>query len=275
MPRLLGDVRGSHIAEPRMGVEASTDGGAADREFVEPGQLPLDRRDPVVELGPPARDLLAEGDRGRVLQVGAADLHEVGVLLLQTEEDIAKQPHRRQQPPVDHLDGGDVHRRRECVVRRLAAVDVVVGVDWLLRAHHATSDLNRPVRDHLVGVHVRLGAAAGLEDHQRKLVVELPGDHLIRRLHDQLHRLGGQLAEFAVGERRTLLEDPEALLDGAAPLETLNADLEVVPRAFRLCPPVAVGGDVHVTHAVRLDAEGGRCGHRRGSGRWDCVGAAL
>ena len=53
------------------------------------------------------------------------------------------------------LDRRDVHHRREGVVRRLAAVDVVVGMDRRLGADHAAGELDRAVGDHLVGVHVR------------------------------------------------------------------------------------------------------------------------
>ena len=52
-----------------MGVEVGADGGAADRKLEQAGQRAFDRRDPVVELGDPARDELAHGERRRVLEV--------------------------------------------------------------------------------------------------------------------------------------------------------------------------------------------------------------
>jgi len=127
---------------------------------------------------------------------------EGGMPLLQRQEDVAKMSHRRQEAVVDHLHRGDVHRRRKRVVARLATVDVVIGMDGLLRAHHAAGDLDGTVRDHLVGIHVRLRAAAGLKHDERKMVVELSGDHLVGGLDDQLHRLRRQLAQFAVRQGR-------------------------------------------------------------------------
>src|SRR5581483_9739087 len=47
------------------------------------------------------------------------------------------------------------------VIRRLPTIDVIVGVRL------------RDVTDHLVGVHVGRGAAAGLEYVDRKMIVEL------------------------------------------------------------------------------------------------------
>ena len=275
MAGLLRDVLRRHVAEPGVGIQARAHGRAADREFIEPRQRPLDALDPVIELGPPARDLLAERDRGGILKMRATDLHEVGMLLFERQKHVAELPHRRQESVVDHLHGGDMHRGREGVVRRLAAVDVVVGMHRLLRSHHAAGDLDRAVGDHLVGVHVRLRAAAGLEHDQRKVVVELSGDHLVGRLHDQLHGGGRKLPQFAVGERRALLEHAERLFDRPAPLEAFRADLEVVAGPLGLGAPVAVGGDVDLAHAVGFDAERVRisvhdglwCGVD-GRGRW-------
>ena len=69
------------------------------------------------------------------------------------------------------LAGGDVHGGREGVVRGLAAVDVVVGVHGRLAAALPAQQLVGPVGDDLVGVHVGLGAGAGLPDDERELVV--------------------------------------------------------------------------------------------------------
>src|SRR3546814_14966786 len=70
------------------------------------------------------------------------------------------------------LRTGDVQRGRKAVVRRLAAIDVVVRVDRRLAAARAGENLVGAARDHLVGVHVALGAAAGLPDDERELAVE-------------------------------------------------------------------------------------------------------
>src|SRR5260370_497402 len=86
-------------------------------------------------------------------------------------------------------------------------VDVIVGMNRLLRSHLATGDLDRAVRDDLVHVHVRLRAGSGLPDAQRKMILQLPGDHLVGCLRDQLGLLVVQFAEIAIDQRRGLLED--------------------------------------------------------------------
>ena len=63
----------------------------------------------------------------------------------------------------DRLRGGDVDRRREGVVARLAGVDVVVGVD-------VGAGAGGEAGEHLVHVHVGAGARAGLEDVDREVV---------------------------------------------------------------------------------------------------------
>ena len=67
-------------AELRRRVQAGADRGAAERELAQVRQRGAQVRQAVVELGDPAGDLLAERQRRRVLQVGAADLDDVGEL---------------------------------------------------------------------------------------------------------------------------------------------------------------------------------------------------
>ena len=116
-----------------------------------------------------AAELLAQRERRGVLRVGAPDLDDVregprlgvqrGVQVLQ----------RRHQRVGDLARAGHVHGGGIGVVRRLAHVDVIVGVHGRLGAHHAAQPLDGAVRDHLVGVHVRLGARARLPDDQREV----------------------------------------------------------------------------------------------------------
>ena len=64
-------------------------------------------------------------------------------------------------------------------------------------------ELDGPVGDDLVGVHVGLRAAARLPDAQRELVVERALGHLARRLLDEAGQRLVQLAEIAVDPRPT------------------------------------------------------------------------
>jgi hypothetical protein len=82
---------------------------------------------------------------------------------------------------VDELvERCQVHGRGEDVVRGLAHVDVVVGMDILAGQR----------RQHLVRVHVGGGPRAGLEDVDRELVVEFAGGDLVPGCGDALGLFG-------------------------------------------------------------------------------------
>lgn len=66
---------------------------------------------------------------------------------------------------MDLQGNSDVHGRGVRVVGALGLVDVVVGMDGLLRPQAAAHDLDGAVGDHFVGVHVALSAGTGLPDH--------------------------------------------------------------------------------------------------------------
>ena len=151
------------------------------RQLVEAREGLLDPLEVGVELGHVAGELLAQREGDGVHQVGPADLGDPGEGLGLGGERVAQAPHRGQQARGQLLGGGDVHGRREGVVGGLRHVHVVVGMDRGLGTHHAAVELDGPVGDDLVGVHVGLGPAAGLPDAQREVVVELAVGHLAGR----------------------------------------------------------------------------------------------
>jgi hypothetical protein len=71
---------------------------------------------------------------------------------------------------------------------------VIVGVHRTLAATGLARQLVGTAGDHFVGVHVALGAAAGLPHHQGKLVVMLTVEHLVGGLFDQAGDIGRQVA---------------------------------------------------------------------------------
>ena len=150
------------------------------------------------------------------------------------------------------FDRGDVHGGGKGVVGALAPVDVIVGMNGLLGTHLAAGQLNRPIGDDLVRVHIRLGAGAGLKHDQGKMIVELAGDHLVRGPDNQINLLLGKLAEFTVGQSRPLLEYPERPDNGPGKAKPLHANREVVARAFGLSAPIAVCGYLNGSHAIRF-----------------------
>ena len=146
----------------------------------------------------------------------------------------------------------DMHRGRERIVRRLAHVDVIVRMHRLLGAEFAAEHLVGAVGDHLVQVHVALGAGAGLPDHERKVIVELAVDHLMRRAGDGAGTARVDQAQLAVGLGCGKLDDAEGVND--AHRHPVMADTEILPRAFGLRTPIAIGRNVDRTEAVGFAA---------------------
>ena len=199
-----------------------------------------------------AGEFLAERERRRVLGVGAADLDDAGELLGLFLQRLLQMRERRDQPVRDLLGRGDMHRGREAVVRRLAHVDVIVGMDRRFRAELAAEHLVGAVGDHLVDVHVGLGAGAGLPDHQREMVVELAVDHLLRRLDDGAGARASSRPSAMVDLGGGALDDAERADERQR--HALGADAEILERALGLRAPIAVGRHLDRAEGVGLGA---------------------
>ena len=78
----------------------------------------------------------------------------------------------------------DVERGGVGVVGRLRRVHVIVRIAVLILALLVAHQLERPVGDHLVGVHVRRGARAALEHVEPELVVKLAVDDFLAGAFD-------------------------------------------------------------------------------------------
>ena len=199
--------------EALWGIEARSDSRSALREAQDPRHDPFDPVDAVGKLRSIAGEFLAQGQRRRVLQVGAADLDDRVPALRLVGQSFMHLPERGEQPLVNRSSRGDMHGRREAVVRRLALVHVVVRVDRLLAAAIATKDLVGAAGDHLIGVHVRLRARPGLPDDQRELAVEIAAGDFGGGLLDRLGKLRVEAADARVHPRRGLLDEAQRMDD--------------------------------------------------------------
>ncbi len=185
--RFLGDPFRHFIREFRVAVQARADGRPAQGQFQHSGEAGFDALNRLIELGDIPGEFLPKRQRNGVHQMGPADFDDRFKFLLFDDQRIPQLLHARDQPMGDLLDGGNVHGCRERVVGRLGHVDIVVRMHRGFRPHHPVREFDGPVGDHLVDVHVRLRAAAGLPDPQGKMVVEFTRDHLICRLADEFH----------------------------------------------------------------------------------------
>ena len=246
------DPLGDPLGELRLGVESGADRSAALRERIELLQAQPRADDPVLHLRRVAGEFLAERQRGRVLGMGAADLDDVRELLALALERALQMRQRRQQAVGDLDRRSDMHRGREAVVRRLAHIDVIVGMHGLLGAPLAAEHFIGAGRDHLVRVHVGLGAGAGLPDHQRKVIVELAVDHLLRGAGDGARAAGIERAEAVVDLGGRALHDAQCA--DQRNRHALVADPEIAARAFGLRAPQALGGDLDRAEGVGFGA---------------------
>lgn len=227
-------------------VEPRADGSAAECEFVEEGQRRLQLLLRLFEHGEPTADLLRKGDGDGILQMRAPRFDDALVLLHQAAEGVRKEVDAREQPVLNRNDGGDVHCRREGIVRALRHIGVIVRVEDFL-----TCDLVAAVRDDLVDVHVRLRAAARLPDGEGEVLREFARNDLIARCLDGIETLLVELAELIVRNRGGFFQNAERVDDLGGHL--LDADGEVLEAALRLRCPVLVRRNLDLTERIMFD----------------------
>src|ERR1700757_5007524 len=76
---------------------------------------------------------------------------------------------------------------------------MIVGMNGPLASERRACKLATPVRNHLIHVHVELGAAAGHPDVQREHIVMLAREDLVARLNNEPVPLGVEVAYRMVG----------------------------------------------------------------------------
>ena len=182
-------------------------------------------------------ELLAERHRDRVHQVRASGLDHVRELRRLGLERLGETAERREEVAGDLSRCREVDGRGEHVVRRLAEVHMVV------RMHAVTGE----GRHDLVRVHVRGGAGAGLEDVDRKLVVELAGGDAVARGGDALREPGIEEPEVGVGPRPAALIRPSQWTTGAGIGCPETGKLET---ALAVSPPQSSFGTVSLIRCI-------------------------
>ncbi len=224
-----------------MGVQPGADSRPAERDLAEPLERALDPCPALAHLRGVAAELLAEGDGDRVHPVRPARLDDVGELGRLPLERRAQVVERGQEVVHDLVERREVHSRREHVVRALAHVHVVVCMHVLAGEGC----------DHLVGIHVRRRARAGLKDVDRELVVELAVRDAIRGGGDPARLLLVEELELAVDECGGRLDPAEPPRHRGG--DRLAGDGEVGDRLAGLASPQlwSGGGVSHIVSVAR------------------------
>ena len=251
--RLLRELGDDGFREPRLGVEARPHRRAAQCQLAERMLAALDAPDAISYLLGIAGKLLAQPDGHGILQVRPADLDDgvegAGFLV----QRIAQQLKGGQEILAEGLQRGQVDHRGHHIVTRLAAVHMVVWVHGNFGAHRAAKDLDGPVGDDLVGVHVGGGPRPRLEDIHGELAVQFTVNHLGGAGYDGLGDLCFQSAPAEVHERRRALHPAEGVDHPWG--NRAAADGEVLHRALSLRPPQRLRRHFHLAHGIFFDPE--------------------
>ncbi|BAC17880.1 hypothetical protein [Corynebacterium efficiens YS-314] len=241
------DELGDNLAtEVGGGVDAGADGGTTDGQLTQTWQGGLDALDAELDLACVAAELLAQGDRDGVHEVGAAGLDHGIPLVGLLGQGLVQHLQARDQVIDGCLGGGDVGRGGEGVIGGLAHVDIVVRVDL------GAVGL-RDGGDDLVGVHVGGGAGTGLEDVDRELGIMLAGGDLLAGGDDGVGLGGIQGTGVLVHLRAGCLQ--QAHRADLCGFQTTARDGEVLHGTLGLCTPQSLCGDLHFTHGVVFNTE--------------------
>ena len=149
-------------------------------------------------------------------------------------------------------DGRHAQRRGIGVVGRLVQVEVVVGADGLIVAQRPAQQLQGPIGQHLVDVHVGRGAGAALQGIDDDVLVEPAGDHFLAGRFD-----GGELgvvpsAQFVIGSGRGQLH--RAVGVDQAAMHRPTGQRKVFDRPQRVDAPQRVGRHVAGSQQVGFRA---------------------
>ena len=244
---------GAELRIVRVGVDARTDGRGTHVDLVEEPHVGLQTVDLLGQRCGVGLELLPEGHRHGVLQLRAAHLDDVGKLLALGVE-CGDELLQRRHGAVDAPGQCDAHGRRVGVVGRLREIDVVVRVAVVVFALVVAEQFERPVGNHLVGVHVCRCAGASLYHVHDELFVE--------PVFTQLFACPGD----RVGDRR--IEQPQVAVGGCSPLlhvgqrvdqarkevEPHAADVEVLHGPHGLNTEVVLFGNLHFSEQIVLTA---------------------
>ncbi len=182
--------------------------------------------------------------------MGAPDFDDVVPRFGLDVDGISQCSHRRNKALL-HIDGGgNAHRGRERIVRRLPHVVVIVWMNRRVAAKRRASELGASVGDHFVDVHVELGTAASHPDVQRQHFVVLAGQDFVAGLNDELVSLAVEPLAGMVGDCGGLLQ--RRIGRDHLARNKILADAEMLEGTLCLSTPQLVSGHFHDAEAVGL-----------------------
>ena len=120
---------------------------------------------------------------------------------------------------------------------------MVIRVNAAIVAEVTTAYLQRPVGDHLVGVHVDRGAARTFEHVDDEMFV-VPAFHdLFAGRHDRVRDFRRQNAEFTIRQRGGFLDMGERADEGRLVAQRTMGDRKILTPSGGVNPVQAVAGE--------------------------------
>ena len=245
-----------------MTVQPRSDSRPSLGQFVQVGQGHADAFGSPRHLPGVAGKFLTKRNRYGVHHVGATDLDDVAELACLFTQDRVQVLKGRYKTGVQFFGGGNVHRRRESVVRALSQVDVIVRVHRMFAAQPAAENLDGAIGNHLVDVHVGVGAGSGLPDDKGEMIVEGAVDHFVGRAADCVGYWAIQQPKLLMDRRHRFFYHTECPEKGTG--HPVAADGEIIQGSLGLGAPVPMGRNFHRTEGIRLGARI----HHGPPGRW-------
>ena len=131
------------------------------------------------------------------------------------------------------------------IIGGLREIDVVVGITVLVVSMLVAEDLERPIGDHLVGIHIGRRPCSSLEHIDAELISQLPIADLVARLTHSLEDILRQLIELVIGHGGSLLGDCHRLDEARVGRELIGGELEVVHCSLGLDTVEVIHRDLH------------------------------
>ena len=183
--------------------------------------------------------------------MGSAGFHNAVIFRLQTAEGIHKMADGGKHPVLQRQNRRNMHGGGKGIVGGLAHVHIVIGMEQFF-----SGNLIAPVCNDLIGVHIGLGAGAGLPHHQRKMPMELSANHLVAGFGNgiQLFIRHFFRPEGVICQCCRLFQHAESVDDFAGHGFISHTDGKIFMGALGLRPPIAVSGHLHLAHGIVFNA---------------------
>ena len=232
-------------------IQTGTNSSTAQRQCLQVRQRRNEHLAITLEGCAPSADFLRELDRGRILQMGSAALYDALMLFFQTAEGCHQFVNCRQYLILYSQNSRDVHCSGECVIGRLAHVDIIVRMQDLL-----ASDFVATIRNNFIGIHVGLRAASCLPYDQREVFIQTAGDHLVTGSGNcrKLFLCHALRTELVVRHCSSLFQDTESVCDLTGHGLDAYTDQKVLVAALCLSCPILVGRYLYLAHRIVFNA---------------------